>query len=66
MDCGGGTKFLLTATNRRRTWNCLKLHAILVDIVQLKSEQKGIMGISMTFHLLPTKVFACNEINAHI
>ena len=65
MDCGGGTKFLLTATNRR-TWNSLKLHALLEDIVQLKSEQKGIMGIFMTFHLLPTIFFACNEINAHI
>ena len=39
MDCGGGTKLLLTATNRRKTWNCLILHAILVNL-QLTSEQK--------------------------
>ena len=39
MDCGGGTKLLMTATNRKKTWNCLILHAILVNL-QLTSEQK--------------------------
>ena len=24
MDCAGGTEFLLTATNKRRTWNHLR------------------------------------------
>ena len=40
MECGGETKFLLTATNRK-TWNCLKLLIILVQKnkkKQLKSE----------------------------
>ena len=64
MDCSGVAKFLLTATYRRRTCNCLRLHAILVNI-QLKNEHKEIKGISITFYL-PTNVFSCNVINAHI
>ena len=30
MECGAEIKFLLTATNRK-TWNCLRLHTILVQ-----------------------------------
>ena len=58
MHFNGKTRFLLTATNKRKTWNFLILDAILVDI-HLKNKQKGINGISRTFHL-PTNVFACN------
>ena len=41
MECGGETKFLLTATYRK-TWNCLKLHIILVQNKNQKKKKKTV------------------------